>query len=40
MPDKSKHRGLTKVITGRQVRQPVSSYVSLAAGSGSLSQGA
>ena len=40
MPDKSKDRGLTKVVAGRQVRQPVF-YASSAAGvGGSLSPGA
>jgi len=40
MPDRSKDKGLTKVVAGRQVRQPVF-YASLAAGvGGSLSPGA
>ena len=39
MPDRSKDRGLTKVVTGRQVRQPVF-YASSAAGVGSLNPGA
>ena len=39
VPDRSKDRGLTKVVTGRQVRQPVF-YASSAAGVGSLNPGA
>ena len=39
MPDRSKDRGLTKVVAGRQVRQAVF-YASSAAGVGSLSPGA
>jgi len=39
MPDRSKDRGLTKVVAGRRVRQPVF-YVSSVAGVGSLSPGA
>ena len=40
MPVISKDRGLIRVLAGRQVRQPVFSYVSSAAGAGSLSHGA
>jgi len=39
MSDRPKDRGLTKVVAGRQVRQPVF-YASSAAGVGSLSPGA
>ena len=39
MPDRSKDRGLTKIVAGRQVRQPVF-YASSAAGVGSLSPSA
>jgi len=38
MPDRSKDRGLTKVVAGRQIRQAVF-YASSAAGVGSLSPG-
>ena len=40
MPDRSKDRGLTKLVEGMHFRQPVFSYVSPAAGAGSLRQGA